>query len=275
MKRLFGACVRAVLVATLVMTPALIVPGAHMDAAQLAVLFAFLAAAVTFAEYYSDSPSVIAFRDTQLVNRVRFVTLAVMLFGVAHLLNAGIAAQQSSIFLSQSETSASIAAKLLTPAHKLTEILAESHPDLTPQSIVDAARFAFFVSLLASFSFGFHIYRQQLPCFMTFNIWINLPLFDPSDPRNQHRRLRRRAVLNIAVGLLLPFFIPFFLITGGNVLGWRGEMSLQTLIWIICGWAFLPASMLIRGTALYHVTVMMGLAQKQRVAAGKAGLQAV
>ncbi|CAN0582127.1 unnamed protein product, partial [Ectocarpus sp. 12 AP-2014] len=54
-----GAATRGLLVALLIATPALLLPGADAESSQITVLLAFVAAILTFLEYNSRQPSIV------------------------------------------------------------------------------------------------------------------------------------------------------------------------------------------------------------------------
>ena len=106
-----------------------------------------------------------------------------------------------------------------------------------------------------------------------FNFWINLPLYDPTAGGDILRRLRRDSHVNVALGFLLPFLIPALLKAAGvhaTSLSWAEP---QTLIWTMSAWAFLPASLIMRGVALIRIADL--IEEKRRRAYAQADLQAV
>ena len=58
-----GAATRGLLVALLIATPALLLPGADAESSQITVLLACIASILTFMEYNSRQPSIVEFRD--------------------------------------------------------------------------------------------------------------------------------------------------------------------------------------------------------------------
>lgn len=74
------AAARGLLVALLIMTPALMLPGLASDSTQIVILVALLAAVLTFVEYNSVFPSIVEFRDAAPFNRLRFVALFFTVF---------------------------------------------------------------------------------------------------------------------------------------------------------------------------------------------------
>ncbi len=73
--RLTGAAARALLVALLIATPALMLPNLVADSTQITVLVAILASFLTFVEYNTNFPSIVEFRDAPPFNRLRFAAL--------------------------------------------------------------------------------------------------------------------------------------------------------------------------------------------------------
>jgi len=70
-------------------------------------------------------------------------------------------------------------------------------------------------------------------------------------------RLQRDARLNIALGFLLPFVIPAVVKMASFLIDPISLANPQTLIWTMTAWAFLPASMIMRGLALHRVADMI------------------
>jgi hypothetical protein len=97
-----------------------------------------------------------------------------------------------------------------------------------------------------------------------FNVWVNLPTFDPTAGGDVVKRLERDGRVNILLGFLLPFLVPAalkLLSSFGTPINLENPL---TLIWTVTAWAFLPASILMRGVALTRVADMI---QMQRVKA--------
>jgi len=105
-----------------------------------------------------------------------------------------------------------------------------------------------------------------------FNVWVNLPLFDPTAGGDVLVRLRRDARFNIAFGFLLPFMIPAVVKATSDLLDPITLENPQTLIWTITAWAFLPASMIMRGIAMNRVADLIA-AKRRRAYANAAAAQ--
>jgi hypothetical protein len=105
----------------------------------------------------------------------------------------------------------------------------------------------------------------------TFNVWVNLPLFDPTRGGDVVDRLRREAGVNVVLGALLPFLIPAVVKLTTEAIDPVSLANPQTLIWVITAWAFLPASLLVRGVALSRVADL--IEAKRARFAGDGGLE--
>lgn len=100
-----------------------------------------------------------------------------------------------------------------------------------------------------------------------FNVWVNLPTFDPTVGGDVVARLMRDARVNIALGFLLPFLTPAVVKIGSVGFEPLTLTSPQTLIWTLTAWAFLPASLFMRGIAMGRIADMI---QQSRAANGLA-----
>jgi hypothetical protein len=99
-----------------------------------------------------------------------------------------------------------------------------------------------------------------------------MPTFDPMAGGDVVTRLRRDAVLNVLLGLILPLLIPpavHYAAAGGQV---NGLSEPRFLIWTMTAWAFLPAMLIMRGMAILRVARMIE-AQRARAAVPDKALQ--
>jgi hypothetical protein len=71
------------------------------------------------------------------------------------------------------------------------------------------------------------------------------------------QRLQRDARINIIAGVLLPFGLP----AAAKMLSGIADPTLlsspQTLVWVMSFWAFLPASMIMRGLAMQRIAELI------------------
>jgi len=102
-----------------------------------------------------------------------------------------------------------------------------------------------------------------------------MPLFDPTAGGDVLHRLHRDARINIALGFLLPFMIPAVVKAASDLLNPISLDSPQTLIWTMTAWAFLPASMIMRGIAMHRIGEMIRDQRERAYAAVDGELQPV
>ena len=90
-----------------------------------------------------------------------------------------------------------------------------------------------------------------------FNVWVNLPTFDPTAGGDVVERLERDARFNIALGFLLPFLTPAVIKSATALFGSVSLENPHTLVWTVAAWAFLPASLFMRGIAMGRIASLI------------------
>lgn len=121
-----------------------------------------------------------------------------------------------------------------------------------------AAGMSYFISLLSLAVFAVHIRVNHWPVRNgSFNVWVNLPTFDPTAGGDVVDRLARDARLNVALGFLLPFLIPAVVRAATVAFEPVTLNNPQTLIWTVTAWALLPASLFMRGIAIGRIADMI------------------
>lgn len=254
-----GAATRGLLVALLIATPALMLPGVAADSTQVTVLVALLAAFLTFVEYNSNLPSIVEFRDAPPFNRLRYISLLLTVF----MLSAIIKGQSEPTVLTGALTSiGTIVGNAIDFPYSPVRLVVLMLPENSDAAIVRAVRttagLAYLISLIAMTAFLILVRVLNWPARQgAFNVWVNLPLFDPTGGGDVLYRLQRDARVNIAVGFLLPFIIPAVVKGAADLIDPISLSNPQTLIWTISAWAFLPASMIMRGIAMGKVADMI------------------
>ena len=253
--RLTGAFLRGLLIALAILTPSLLLPDVGSDVAQVVVLVALLAGGFTFIEYYSQVPSILEFRFAPPVNRLRYFTM----FGMVLLMT---------VYFSGSSLNSPIATLLGTlgslmasavdfpysPVRLVILALPAGSTAETIAAVRDAAGIAYVVALCGLVSFGIMVRIYGWPVrHGAFNVWINLPLFDPTGGGDVLARLKRDSIINVVLGFLLPFLMPAVMKLAAPLLEMNALTEPHTLIWVMTLWAFLPANLIIRGVALNRV----------------------
>jgi len=271
--RLAGAFLRAILVIALVVTPSLLLPGISSDVTQVVALLAIFAAALTMFEYGSVYPGIVEFRNAPPFNRLRFASL----FLIVVLISLSIRGETQPNTLTEVVTSFASGVGsaidfpyspvrqvvLLLPADALAE-----HTDRVRM----AAGLSYFVSMLTLAVFFFWVRIRRWPLHSgPFNVWINLPTFDPTSGGDVVQRLERDARFNIIVGFTMPFFIPAAVKAAEGIFGQVSLDNTLSMVWIVAAWSFLPASLLMRGLAMARIAELIARkrAVSQRIKAEK------
>ena len=123
------------------------------------------------------------------------------------------------------------------------------------------------IGLLTLSIFAILVRLQQWPNRRSaFNVWINLPTFDPTTGGDIVTRLLRDARVNIILGFALPYILPVLASVGAAQLEMSILDSPQTLVWTITAWMFLPVTMFMRGMAMGRVADMINSRRKRLVA---------
>ena len=265
---------RALLVMLVIATPTVLLADARADSQQMVALVALFMAALTFAEYNSVYPGLVEFRDAPPFNRIRFL----MLFATVFCLSAIERGRVHPSTLSEliHAVGALIGLSLdfpYSPVRLATLMMAGSATDVQVGAVRTAAGMAYLISMV---SLGIFVIMMRLGGWprrnRVFNVWVNLPTFDPTSGGDVVARLNRDARWNIAIGFFLPFLIPAMVEVASVGFQPLKLTSPQTLIWTMTAWSFLPASLFMRGIAMGRVAKMI-LARRQASGIAETGGQ--
>ncbi|MCV2867518.1 hypothetical protein OEW28_02625 [Defluviimonas sp. WL0002] len=264
MSRFTGALARAVLVMGLIAMPSLMLPGVHRDTTQIVALIAIFAALLTFFEYVAAYPCVIEFRDAPPFNRLRFLSLFVTVFLLTTIVRGQ--NEQTTLTLFVEVVGNRLGEVIDVPYSPVRLFVLMLPDDMSLYHMIlirTAAGISYAVSLVTLVVFVISLRVIGWPARLgTFNVWINLPTFDPTTGGDVVRRLQRDARFNIVLGFLLPFIIPAGIRLAESSFEPVSLESPQTLIWSMTAWAFLPTSLLMRGIAMGRIAGM--IAEKRR-----------
>jgi hypothetical protein len=257
--RLSGAIIRALLVAVVVSTPSVLLFEISGDTRQMVALAALFAALLVFAEYNAEYPSLIEFRDAPPFNRLRFIMLFATLFSLAVIERGRTDPTSLTEFIHAIGQLIGMSMDFpYSPVRLATLMLDAGASADQVAALRDAAGVAYLTSLVCLSIFVIMLKAGAWPIpGRAFNVWINLPTFDPTAGGDVVERLERDGRINIALGFLLPFVIPFVVSFGFNGLNPTNITSPQTLIWAMALWSFLPASLFMRGIALGRIADMI------------------
>jgi hypothetical protein len=254
-----GALVRAFLIMVLIAAPSVLLPGTGADGKQMVALVALFGGALTFVEYNATYPGLIEFRDAPPYNRTRYLTLLSMLFFLSIMTrDAGQTSNLNTLFYALGVVVGQAMDFPYSPVRLAILMLTEGTNDAQVLMVRNTAGVAYLISILSLAIFALTLRMRQWPASNgAFNVWVNLPTFDPTAGGDVIARLERDARFNLALGFLLPFLIPAVVKFGGMGLGTLKLESPQTLVWVMSAWAFLPASLFMRGIAMSKIADMI------------------
>lgn len=256
--RLVAAVLRAGIVMLVVCMPSLMLAGTTREGAELVVVLALALGVFTVIEYSACYPAMIEFRDAPPFNRVRLLSLAITLFCLS--LVAG-GDHGSSLVLVLNALGILFGDALDFPASPLAALIAQLPAEAAPVSAVQVkvmAGLAIFTALSALCVFAILLRSEKWPQRgQAFNVWVNLPTFDPTAGGDVIARLNRDAQVNLLFALAMAALFP----TVGLIVFGHLEMqivtSLHALVWGIALWMFLPLSLMMRALAMMRIASMI------------------
>ncbi|PYF11860.1 hypothetical protein C8J30_102174 [Rhodobacter viridis] len=272
--RYLGALVRAILVIAAIAMPSLILPSFSDDTGQIVALVGIFAAALTFFEYASVYPGLIEFRDAPPFNRIRYASLVATVGMLSMVVLARTNPSTLTLFVDVLGSAMARSIDLpYSPVRLLVLMLPANASSEQVEIVRTAGGIAYMTSLITLGYFVVVIRALGWPTSgQSFNVWVNLPTFDPTAGGDVVERLRRDAWFNIALGFLLPFLIPAVIKAISSGFSPVSLESPHTMIWTVTAWAFLPASLFMRGIAMGRVANMI---EEKRRASGLAEFQLV
>lgn len=263
--RLPGALARAALVVLMIVTPTAMLPVVGADDVQVVVLVAFFAAIFTLVEYSAKSPSLVEFRSAPPFNRLRFGALFLTVLALSVVFrDPEQASTLTRLFqLVGNRIGASIDFPY-SPVRLMILAMPDGMTTLELSRLRTAAGLSYLISLCSLAAFVMLLRWRGWPHRAgVFNVWINLPTIDPTVGGDVVARLNRDSQINLILGFLLPFVVPAVLKLTALFIDPFTLSEPQTLIWTVAAWAFLPASLLMRGIALNRVAQMIHVQRKR------------
>ena len=256
--RLVAALLRAAIVMLAVSMPSLLLPGTSREGAELVVLVALVLGIFTAVEYASTYPALIEFRDAPPFNRVRLFALVAILFCVSLVARGDTA---SSLVLVLNALGLLVGHALEFPGSPMAALIHHLSNDAAPVSQVQAkimAGLALFITLVALCSFSILLRSEAWPHpGRAFNVWINLPTFDPTTGRDVVGRLIWDARVNLFFAFTITFILPSLGVMMSGHLGLDSVTSAHALVWGITLWMFLPLSLVMRALAMMRIAAMI------------------
>jgi len=254
-----GAFWRAALAALVVLLPALMVPSTAPETGQILLVLALFAGAVVFTEYASAYPALVEFRFAAPFNRTRFALVALTILMLSLLLRAQ---DHAGTLLTLVAGIAAACGQLAdlpgSPVRFLMAVLPETMTGTERLLVRDGAALALVLAVTTIAGFATAIRMNVWPMGSgPFNVWINLPTFDPTAGNDVVMRLQRHARVNVTLGILMPFLLPGVVLASAVMVQPVTLASPVGYVWGIALWAFIPAALVMRGVAMARVARMI------------------
>ena len=265
----WGALLRAGLVALLVVLPALVIPSTPPELGQVLLLLGLFAGVIVLAEYTSAYPALIEFRFAAPFNRTRFMLLLLLVLCLSllqrHVELAGGLAQSVALI-------ASVCGRMFdfpfSPVRQLVAFLPDGTSPAAMMLVRDGASLALVLAMTVVAGFFTAIRMKLWPMGQgPFNVWINLPTFEPTAGNDVVARLQRQARFNISLGLIMPFLLPGLMMASALLIRPLDLTAPISYVWGIALWAFIPSALVMRGIAMGRVAHMIR-ASRRRLASG-------
>jgi hypothetical protein len=260
-----GAAIRAALVILLAVFPALAIPSVAPDTAQSTLLLAAIVGGIVFAEYVSEYPGLVEFRFAAPFNRTRFALVALTAV-LLSLLQRDLAEPGfvSGLAFGLAAACGPLLDFAISPVRLLTASLPDTLPEAHLLQVRNGAALAMVLSVTAVVGFVTAIKLNLWPMgHGPFNVWINLPTFDPTAGNDVVLRLQRHARINIILGVLLPFLLPGVVIASALLFKPITLTSPLGYVWGLVLWAYLPAGLVMRGVAMARVARMIRASRRR------------
>ena len=249
----------------LIIMPYALLPSRSDDSTQIVALAAIFAGLFALVEYASASPSLVEFRDAPPFNRVRFAALFSTVLSLSVIFRgAEVPSVISDVFRNSGEMIGRAIDFPYSPVRLMLDLMPADTSAETLSRMRDAAGLCYLLVIFSVIWFVILLRLYRWPRRTeAFNVWVNLPTFDPTSGGDVVKRLRRDARFNVVLGFALPFLAPG-VIKLVSMFGTPISLdSTQTLIWTMAAWAFLPANILMRGIAISRIAYMIELQRRR------------
>jgi hypothetical protein len=257
---------RALIMMLLIATPSILLPGTSPETQQVVAVVAICCGFLTFFEYSSPYPGLVEFRFAPPYNRMRVVSLFLTVF----LLTVMARGQVQPTAMTDLVTAVGrlIGEVIDFPYSPVRLVRLLLPPDATPAQqmlLAGAAGLAYLISLvtIAIFLILLKVFNWPVR-HGPFNVWTNLPNFDPTVSGDVVEQLVSDSRINVMLGFALPFITPLFALVASEVFNPYAVVDPQTMIWTMSIWAFLPASLFMRGIAMGRIAEMLERKRQSR-----------
>ena len=254
--RFFNAFSRAILVVAFVLIKsALVAQSGSVEGDLFVVVAALLIGFFLFFEYFADMPAVIEFRYAPPYNRIRFLIAIIVAVTLCY-------ESPSVLALANPEEPEKLSPLVgifsiwPLPGNYLYSILEYSDAEQR-YWLYDNLASASALGLLGVFLAGIYIWISPWPLGRDgFNLWPNMPSFNPSSGQRASDLLLSIALLNLLLAVALPYAISFGISLAQHNLGFDFRHTPIFTYWVLFLWAAVPLFCLFKAIALLKLCVL-------------------
>ena len=262
--RLLGAIFRALWVVVVAAIPSLLLPSASQGAVEFALIIGAIIGMFTFFEYGSSTPGFVDFRYAPPYNRFRAFTIAMQVVTITLVCRAVELGLSDSTLVDWAQQAAQLFDFQYSPVSMaIDNILSDSRfSDTTAILLVYSITTSFVVGVGMTLAFSLILWVFGWPRDReNFNLWENLPTFQPSDGGSITKRLRRDAYFNVLLGVALIYALPFIPTYGFEWLTVDIFENNQVMVWAATLWVFIATSLIARASAMLKIARILSRVQ--------------
>ena len=262
--RLLGAIFRALWVVVVAAIPSLLLPSASQGAVEFALIIGAIIGMFTFFEYGSSTPGFVDFRYAPPYNRFRAFTIAMQVVTITLVCRAVELGLADSVLVNWAQQAAQMLDFEYSPVSMaIDRILLDSRfSDTTAILLVYSITTSFVVGVGMTLAFALILWVFGWPRDReNFNLWANLPTFQPYDGGSIPRRLRRDAYFNIILGIALIYALPLIPTYGVDWFTVDIFENNQVMVWATTLWVFIVTSLIARASAMLKIARILSRVQ--------------
>jgi hypothetical protein len=248
----------------LIILPSLLVPTVGVNTHLIVLILGLSMAVYVFSEYMAKAPGMLEFRDAPPYNRLRFLALfaSLILAAVAYR-----APWDDGALVRLLYSLGLIVGRGLdlpfSPMRMAQELIA---PDASPwisQLVYVTLGLSIMVSIFVIWALLMILRVNNWPSRTRgFNLWVNLPTFDPTAGGDIVARFQRAARINIFLAIVLPFFVPLTMRLVISTLDPEALTAPLSIIWLVSIWMFLPTCCIMKAIVLHRLARMVTLQRR-------------
>ena len=261
---LVGAIIRALLVVIVVAIPSLLLPSASRGAVEFSLVIGAIIGFFTIFEYGSTNPGFVDFRFAPPYNRFRAFTITSQIVFVTLICRSVELNLHDAAVLEWAQSVGYFLDFKYSPVSEAINIVLSeaSFSSTTAILLVYSISMSFALGVGGTLIFAIVLWVFKWPQDrLEFNLWANMPTFQPSEGTSLTKRLRRDAIFNIILAIVLIYALPYIPMYGFDWLTVDIFENNQALVWATTLWVFVPTTLLARAAAMLKIARVISRAQ--------------